>query len=241
MTAIKTPDGIPVLSRGKHRNPRRGACFMEMASVLAGEPWSDHPKCTHPLVAHLARMVNDYTSDDGRARLAPHIPSVVGIRGGGLPWEVELTAAVAVEVVPQVPARFQRMLAVGLLRCEEMALRLGPDGVVGLGDMRQAMSDVPHATAWARRFVNDMPLTAKQFQERSAPHLITCAVRGIAETAAPDIDERLYHLLTTVLDVARRPQSPTQAALAAEAAEAAETAETASRPGDRRFAETLWW
>ncbi len=86
MTAIKTPDGIPVLSRGKHRNPRRGACFMEMASVLAGEPWSDHPKCTHPLVAHLARMVNDYTSDDGRARLAPHIPSVVGIRGGGLPW-----------------------------------------------------------------------------------------------------------------------------------------------------------
>ena len=42
---------VPVLSRGKHRNPRKGACFMEFASYLAGEPWSDHPACTHPLLA----------------------------------------------------------------------------------------------------------------------------------------------------------------------------------------------
>ena len=43
------PDLVPILSRGKHRNPRKGACFMEMASYLAGERWSDHPRCTHPL------------------------------------------------------------------------------------------------------------------------------------------------------------------------------------------------
>jgi hypothetical protein len=35
---------LPILSRGRHRNPRKGACFMEMASVLAGEKWTDHPK-----------------------------------------------------------------------------------------------------------------------------------------------------------------------------------------------------
>ena len=45
------PELVPVLSRGKHRNPRRGACFMELASYLAGERWSDHPACTHPLLA----------------------------------------------------------------------------------------------------------------------------------------------------------------------------------------------
>ena len=45
------PDLLPVLSRGKHRNPRKGACFMELASYLAGERWSDHPACTHPLLA----------------------------------------------------------------------------------------------------------------------------------------------------------------------------------------------
>jgi hypothetical protein len=37
------PALLPTLSRGKHRSPRKGACFMEFASLLAGERWSDHP------------------------------------------------------------------------------------------------------------------------------------------------------------------------------------------------------
>nr|MBA2767588.1 hypothetical protein [Sporichthyaceae bacterium] len=65
-----TPELLPILSRGKHRSSRKGACFMEMASVLAGERWSDHPRCTHPLLAELARLVNDSTSDAQRHRLA---------------------------------------------------------------------------------------------------------------------------------------------------------------------------
>ncbi len=31
---VATPDLMPVLSRGKHRNPRKGACFMEMGGNL---------------------------------------------------------------------------------------------------------------------------------------------------------------------------------------------------------------
>ena len=34
---------------------------MELASYLAGERWSAHPPCTHPLLAALARDVNDHT------------------------------------------------------------------------------------------------------------------------------------------------------------------------------------
>src|SRR6266498_6021242 len=68
------PALLPMLSRGKHRSPRRGACFMEFASLLAGERWSDHPACTHPLLSAVARHVNDWTSDAGRPRLAPLIP-----------------------------------------------------------------------------------------------------------------------------------------------------------------------
>jgi hypothetical protein len=41
------PDLVPILSPGKHPSPRTGACFMELASLLAGERWSDHPACTH--------------------------------------------------------------------------------------------------------------------------------------------------------------------------------------------------
>src|SRR3954469_3458577 len=66
---IRTPELLPKLSRGTHRSVRKGACFMERASFLAGERWSDHPACTHPLLAALARDVNDCTSDANRQRL----------------------------------------------------------------------------------------------------------------------------------------------------------------------------
>lgn len=208
MVSNNAPDGIPVLSRGKHRNPRRGACFMEMASVLAGEPWSDSPRCTHPLLAQLARMVNDFTTDARRGRLAPHIPSIIGVHGGGLAWEVSMTAAVAVEAIPQVPARFQRVLAVGLLHCNDLAVSLGPSTVGGLNDVGQALAEVPDAAAWARRFVDGVPLSARQFQRRSAPHLMTYSVKGIVEAELPDTDDRLYDLLTHAIATARRLETP---------------------------------
>jgi hypothetical protein len=78
------PALLPVLSRGKHRSPRKGACFMEFASLLASERWSDHPACTHPLLAAVACHINDYTSDADRARLAELIPSVIGLTGDDL-------------------------------------------------------------------------------------------------------------------------------------------------------------
>src|SRR5438045_9736106 len=84
------PASLPLLSRGKHRTPRKGACFMELASYLAGERWSDHPACTHPLLAAVARDVNDHTSDAGRARLAGLIPSVIGLTGDDLHLDARL-------------------------------------------------------------------------------------------------------------------------------------------------------
>jgi hypothetical protein len=198
------PDGLPVLSRGKHRSARKGACFMEMASVLANEPWSDHPKCTHPLLAHLARLVNDYTSDDNRGELAVLIPSVVGLRGGDLAWMVDLTAAVALRALPDVPEPSQRALAAGLVRCEEVANTLGPGAVVASDAVRQALERVPSAVEWARQFTAGSTVSPKQFQKRSAPSVMTCAVRGLAATGAPDLDARLRNLLRTAITTAER-------------------------------------
>ena len=75
------PDGMPRLSRGRHRSAKSGACFMEFASYLAGESWSDSPQCTDPLLAHLARAVNDQLGDARRDEIAPDIPRVIGLRG----------------------------------------------------------------------------------------------------------------------------------------------------------------
>ena len=75
-SAAVEPAGLPLLSAGLHLNPEDGACLMEYTSVLAGEEFTDHPHCTDPTLATLARLVNDATSDDGRhalAGLAPHL------------------------------------------------------------------------------------------------------------------------------------------------------------------------
>src|SRR4051794_31928069 len=94
------PELLPVLSRGKHRNPRKGACFMEMASVLAGERWSDPPKCTHPLLADLARLVNDCTSDESRHQLAVLIPSVVGLTSDDMRLDTRIMLRCATTALP---------------------------------------------------------------------------------------------------------------------------------------------
>lgn len=75
---MNTPPVFPILAAGAHRRPRDGGCFMEIASLLAGLRWSDHPACTHPVLAAVARCVNDATTDDGRQSLTELIPAVVG-------------------------------------------------------------------------------------------------------------------------------------------------------------------
>ncbi|MFC4782862.1 hypothetical protein ACT8ZV_00175 [Nocardioides sp. MAHUQ-72] len=206
MATYEIPDGLPVLSRGRHRSARKGACFMEMASVLANEPWSDHPKCTHPLLAHLARLVNDHTTDRHRGELVTLIPSVVGLRGRGLPWTVALTADVALRVLPEVPATSERALVAGLVRCDELATALGPGAVEGADAVRQALDDRPDAVRWSRRLAGGSGITGTQFEKRSAPNVMRCAVQGIVAAARnPDeCDARLRHLLEGAVGTARR-------------------------------------
>lgn len=88
---IEMPDQLPLLRAGMHLDPADGACFMEYASLLAGEPWSDRPRCTNPVLAALARLVIGATSDHGRAQRTELVPAVIGVRSD----EVETAPAVA--------------------------------------------------------------------------------------------------------------------------------------------------
>src|SRR5215218_10199809 len=149
------PALLPMLSRGKHRRPRTGACFMEFASLLAGERWSDHPACTHPLLAAVARHVNDYTSDAARPRLADLIPSVIGLTGEDLHIDARIALRSATTALPVVAAERQRVMAVSVLACERVLA--GLDGRPGGGleeQSRAALAQVPHAAAWASQFTS---------------------------------------------------------------------------------------
>lgn len=72
------PSGVPALSSGRHAHPQEGGCFMEIAALLAGERFTDHPDCTHPLLAEVARQVNDRIGDARRQELLERIPAVIG-------------------------------------------------------------------------------------------------------------------------------------------------------------------
>jgi len=73
------PDALPVLSRGKHKNPSKGACFLEYTALLAGEPFSDAPACVDPELAAVLRHANDLLADVDRPRLVPLLGRAVGL------------------------------------------------------------------------------------------------------------------------------------------------------------------
>jgi len=190
------PQLVPVLSRGKHRNPRRGACFMELASYLAGERWSDHPACTHPLLAALARDVNDYTSDAARGRLAGLIPSVIGLTGDDLRIDARIALFCARLALPVVAAGRQQVLAVSVLVCERLLGGLDgrPAGWLS-GPSQATLADVPHAAQWAHEFTRGIAITPKAFRHRAAPFTVHTAAEGIALSCIPQPDEMLRDLL----------------------------------------------
>ena len=75
---MQTPDLMPILSYGHHVSPAEGACIMEMASFLAGEKWSDKPQCVNPVLAGVAREVNDLLSDTDRPQILPLLSRLMG-------------------------------------------------------------------------------------------------------------------------------------------------------------------
>ena len=69
------------LSKGKHAAPSEGACVMELASMLAGEPFSDRPAAACPVIGGFLRAYNDRIDDERRQDLYRYAALVVGSRG----------------------------------------------------------------------------------------------------------------------------------------------------------------
>lgn len=169
---------------------------MELASYLAGERWSDHPACTHPLLAAAARDVNDYTSDAGRARLAGLVPSVIGLTGNDLHLDARIALRCAGMALPVVAAGRQRVMAVSVLACERVLAGLDGRPAGWLQEQsRQALAQVPHAAQWARSFTRDIPISPKVFRRHSAPATVHAAAEGIALACVRQPDEMLRDLL----------------------------------------------
>lgn len=199
------PEHVPVLSAGKHRSARKGACFMEFASYLAGERWSDHPDCTHPLLATLARGVNDHLSDEARQRLAPLVPAVIGLTSEDPQVDVHIALRCARTALPIVAAEQQRVMAVGVLACKHVLAHLDPDGAARReGEFQAVLQQAPHAARWAHAFAEDLSPSVGAFRRIAAPSIVRGAVSGIAAGRVADPDAVLHRLLVDAIDICSR-------------------------------------
>lgn len=148
--------------------------------MLAGEPWSDHPRCSHPLLAAISRLVNDSISDSGRDSLLPLVPSVIGTRAAGTAVDPFL-----------------------VIRCADAARRADPEAPAPVRFRRQALRRV--AAAPSRVPLRDRT-GALIYRGGQARHAIAVCVLLVGKYGLPDPDTALRRLLVDCIEVCDRAQ-----------------------------------
>jgi hypothetical protein len=71
---------IEKLSVGSHKSVEKGACVMELVSLLANEPWSDRPACASASITSWCIWINDSGDQAHRDILLSLAPQIVGTR-----------------------------------------------------------------------------------------------------------------------------------------------------------------
>lgn len=168
---------------------------MEFASYLAGERWSDHPSCTDPVLASLARGVNDNLSDARRDEIATEIPRVIGLRGDDSVIGLVVALRAAIAALPVASMDRQRSLALGILALRPAIAERGVElaGLAALAD--RALADVPDAAAWAARYLTAQTSRARDLHRTAAEAITRIATTGIAAACIDDPDALLIATL----------------------------------------------
>jgi hypothetical protein len=66
------------LARGRHASRHAGVCVMELASMLADEPFSDRSSSVSPTIGAFLRTYNDGLDDERRQDLYASAAAIVG-------------------------------------------------------------------------------------------------------------------------------------------------------------------
>jgi len=172
-----------VLRSGAHTSPSDGVSLMEAVSALAGEPWSNSPSCTSPVIAAYARSLNDWLPDDERQRLKAYIPRLVGTAEPDL--EVHRAFACADAAI-----RVFAPLAFAAADLVEEAATLGAHAPVDLESAQSARSAAESAESAARSAASSSAWSATESMRsaaesaRSAALSVSSAARSAASSSA---------------------------------------------------------
>jgi hypothetical protein len=102
------------LFSGSHED-HEAMCVMEAVAYVAGEAWSDQPRCASPVATLLAVGLNDAIGDDAwrTELLKPLVPKLIGTRDGkdlqrsylALDWLVRVYLPTWCDLVPALKVR----------------------------------------------------------------------------------------------------------------------------------------
>jgi hypothetical protein len=168
---------------------------MEFASYLAGERWSDHPTCTDPVLASLARGVNDHLTDRRRDEIAVEIPRVIGLRGDDSVVGLVVALRAAIAALPVVSMDRQRSLAIGILALRAVLAERGVEIPRLTARADQALADVPDAAAWASKYLAAQTSKARDLNRTAAEAITRISTTGIAAACIDDPDALLIATL----------------------------------------------
>ena len=158
------------LRRGKHASPEKGVCVMELASMLAGEPFSDRPQAVCPVIGAYLRSYNDVVDDERRQDLYRYASEAIGTAGSAALRRRRAERCLAeIARLHDQRARVRRWLSGrpelslpgSSIELERVGMHLaralqrsGPDGharALALADELIAMGPVPATPAAPRR------------------------------------------------------------------------------------------
>lgn len=200
---VRTPTALPILAAGRHRSPRHGACLMEYTSVLAGERFSDSPRCTDPVLSAVARAVNDYSSDASRQRIAPYAGDLTTAHGAGDDVRRGIVRRCLLSALRYADGTRRHVLLVALLGLDRAAAgesRGWDDSMLSL-DAELALIGCERELADAASYVATLPVAAGEHARRAPSIAVEIAISTIAESAgAPEAaDEALFELFLECL------------------------------------------
>ena len=161
---------------GSHNSIRDGCCVMEAVAYVAGEPHSDHPQCTCPIITAFMIGWNDnLPSNQDRDRLLkPLVPLIVGTRSNSEVEQRRGFLCVDWFIRTFVPAWLQLIPS---LQIHAETLRKYPEitDVAALLAVKPVLADIAKSSAAARDAARDawdaLKPTVEKLQE-SATDLI---------------------------------------------------------------------
>lgn len=193
---------LPPVARGWHRTPAHGGCLMELTALVAGELWTDRPTCVDPVLAAIARRVNDESSAAARHRLVPMIPLFIGTVDGGPMAAAHLVVVCADTVLALDDAHRsltsrQRRSALAAARTARYLLRRRHPDTAGQRGVRmpQDGSRPDRRTRWLVACGDTLGLTDTAYRWLIAPSIAGRLTGLAARGARCDRDTVLTNLL----------------------------------------------